>query len=601
MTDLQLKKIPYGISNYNLFPEENFYYVDKTPYIRKIEEKGHFLFFIRPRRFGKSLFLSTLHTYYDINWKDRFDLLFKGTQIQENPTAGKNTYLVLKFDFSAVNPDISMVEEAFLYHVKDAADFFLSQYREYLDIDINKAKEELNSRQNPSSLLNTFLKYCKGKERKIFVIIDEYDNFANTIISTAGERQYQEITHGEGFFRSFFNVLKSGTSGPGAPISRLFMTGVSPITLDDVTSGFNIAENISLDPGINEMLGFNREEISEMIEYYSQTGKMSHSSLELLEIMSHWYNHYRFSMDSNGEVFNPVQVMYFLKEYLKTSRLPRDLIDRNIRIDYHKLRHLIITDKKKVLKAPQALKINGNFSKLTEIIENGSSHSSIEKGFSIEELTNPENFVSLLFYFGLLTITGVDEENKAILTIPNQTIKRLYYDYIKETYDETGVFKLNLEKYAVLMKEMAFAGKWQSLVEYIAKRISGSMSLRDLIGREKAVQAFLNVYLGLSPLYIIHSEKELNKGFADLVLEPFLAQYPAIKYSYLVEIKYIKATSHQQGLTEETIRKMRDEAENQLKQYSMDEKFQKTIGHTKLLKLVLVFCGHRLVYKGEVV
>jgi hypothetical protein len=588
-----LKRIPYGVSDFNDFRVKNLYYVDKTRYLRDIEKKGNFLFLIRPRRFGKSLFLSTLHTYYDITWKDRFDFLFKGTDIYENPTAEKNTYLVLKFDFSAVDPEISMVEKSFLYYVKDAADFFLSQYQAYLDIDVNKAKEELNSRQSSSSLMNTFLKYCKGKGRKIFVIIDEYDNFANTILSTAGEREYQKITHGEGFFRAFFNVLKSGTSGPDAPISRLFMTGVSPITMDDVTSGFNIAGNISLHSDINEIMGFTRSEVETMIEYYRQTGKIRHSTQELLEIMSRWYNHYRFSLHSHREVFNTVHVLYFLKEYMIDSQLPGTLIDHNAGIDYMKLRYLIISDKKGT---PQT---NGNFSQLRQIMENHPIHSTIVDSFPIAKLVNPGNFISLLYYFGLLTIIGSDEEHKAILKIPNEAIKRLYYDYIKETYEETGILTLDISKYEASMKEMAFNGKWKPLIDYLAEQMETSMGIRDLIVGEKAIQAFLNVYLGLSALYLVYSEKELEKGYADLVLEPFLAQYPQLKYSYLIEIKYIKPQGKKNELTPGKIQKIKGEAESQLNRYCVDEKFQKAIGPATLKKLVLIFRGSRLVYKGE--
>jgi hypothetical protein len=591
------KQIPYGVADFDKFRKKNYYYVDKTRYIRDIERKGDYLFFIRPRRFGKSLFLSTLHTYYDITWKDRFDFLFKGTGIYENPTPEKNTYLVLKFDFSAVDPEISMVEKSFLYYVKDAADFFLSHYQAYLDIDVNKAKEELNSRQSPSSLLNTFLKYCKGKESKIFVIIDEYDNFANTILSTAGEREYQKITHGEGFFRAFFNVLKSGTSGPDAPISRLFMTGVSPITLDDVTSGFNIATNISLHSDINEIMGFTQPEVETMIEYYRQTGKIRHSTPELMEIMSRWYNHYRFSLHSSREVFNTVHVLYFLKEYMIDSQLPGTLIDHNARIDYMKLRHLIISDKKGTPKA------NGNFSKLRQIMENDTICSTIIDSFPVHKLVSPENFISLLYYFGLLTIAGIDEEHKAVLKIPNEAIKRLYYDYIKETYEETGILTIDLGRYEASMKEMAFNGKWKPLIDYLVDRMETSMGIRDLITGEKAIQAFLNVYLGLSALYLVYSEKELEKGYADLVLEPFLAQYPQLKYSYLLEIKYIKpqGKKNELTLTPGKIQKIKEEAETQLNTYCLDEKFKKAIGHTTLKKLVLIFRGSRLVYKDEAV
>jgi hypothetical protein len=244
--------------------------------------------------------------------------------------------------------------------------------------------------------------------------------------------------------------------------------------------------------------------------------------------------------------------------------------------------------------------VNGNFSKLTEILEKDSIQSNISKGFSIDELIGPENFVSLLFYFGLLTISGIIPSNKAILKIPNETVKRLYYDFIKETYQETGAFSLDLEKFSASMDDMAFNGQWQPLIEYLAHRMNESLVLRDLMTREKAIQVFLNVYLGLSDIYIIHPEKEMNKGFADLALEPFLAQYPAIKYSYLIELKYIKPSGQKNDVSRDQVKKLREEAENQLKQYSIDEKYSKTLGQTQLVKLVLIFCGHRLVYHGEV-
>jgi hypothetical protein len=206
----------------------------------------------------------------------------------------------------------------------------------------------------------------------------------------------------------------------------------------------------------------------------------------------------------------------------------------------------------------------------------------------------------ILYYFGLLTITGSDEENKAILKIPNEAIKRLHYDYIKETYEETGILTLDLSKYEDLMKEMAFKGNWKSLIAYLVEQMETSMGIRDLITGERALLAYLNVYLGLSALYLVYSEKELKKGYADLVLEPFLAQYPGLKYSYLLEIKYIKPQAKKKELTPAKIKKIKEEAEVQLNRYSRDEKFQKTIGHTTLKKVVLIFCGTRLESQSEV-
>ena len=233
-------------------------------------------------------------------------------------------------------------------------------------------------------------------------------------------------------------------------------------------------------------------------------------------------------------------------------------------------------------------------------MESNTIHSTIVDRFPVTKLTSPENFISLLYYFGLLTITGSDEEHKAVLKIPNEAVKRLYYDYIKETYEETGILSIDLIRYEAAMKEMAFHGKWQPLITYLVEQMEASMGIRDLITGEKGIQAFLNVYLGLSSLYLVYSEKELKKGYADLVLEPFVAQYPALKYAYLVEIKYIKARDKKKTLPLEEINKIKEEAEKQLNRYSRDEKFRKSIGSTTLKKLVLVFSGNRMVYHSEV-
>jgi len=590
----ELKGIPYGIADFKDFRIKNLYYVDKTRFIRNIEKKGSFLFFIRPRRFGKSLYLSMLEYYYDIDGKDRFDFLFNGTDIHSNPTKEKNKYLVLSFNFSTVAPDKSHLEEFFLQHILDSTRYFINKYEKYLDIDIKEAQKRFESSKGASALMGTFLNYFRGKEYKLYIIIDEYDNFANTILSDSGEEEYRAITHGEGFLRSFFNVIKAGTTGSDTPISRLFMTGVSPITLDDVTSGFNIATNISLDLDLHEIMGFTKNDVETLIEYYRQTGKIRHSTPELMDIMNQWYNHYKFALRATSEVFNTVFVLYFLREYLKESRIPDPLIDNNARIDYMKLKYLIISDKKGTLQT------NGNFPQLRQIIENDCLHATIIDRFPIAKLASPANFISLLYYFGLLTITGSDEEHKAILKIPNEAIKRLYYDYIKETYEETGILTIDLSRYEALMKEMAFNGKWKPLIAYLVEQMEKSMGIRDLITGEKALQAFLNVYLGLSALYLVYSEKELKKGYADLVLEPFLAQYPGLKYSYLLEIKYIKPRDKKKELTPGKIKTIKEEAESQLNKYSLDEKFRKSIGSTTLKKLVLIFSGNRMVYHGEI-
>ena len=588
-----LKAIPYGVGKYEDMSQYNYYYVDKTGYLEHIEKAGRYIFFIRPRRFGKTLFISMMEAYYDIYKKNQFEKLFKGTDIFENPTGERNSYLILKFDFSAVASSMTQVQDSFLNHVKNTAEYFVSKYKELLKVDAEDTIKELKTQKGINNLLDDLLSLCKNARQKVYVIIDEYDNFANTILSTAGRSDYEKITHGEGFFRDFFKVIKKETAADSdSPIVRMFMTGVSPITLDDVTSSFNIAENITIDKTFNEMMGFREHEVIEMIEYYKNAGKIRHETGYILNLLSRWYNHYRFSKDSTIEVFNSTLVLYFLKEYFKNQKIPDELFDRNVRLDYGKLRHLIMIDKKGTRKS------NGNFSKLKAVIEDGFVSSKIEKGFPLNRLESPENFSSLLFYFGLLTIHSPAEKGEKLkLTIPNEAVKRLFYEYISEAYNETEVFSLDLEKYYELMENMAYNGEWKPLLDYITQRMNESLSLRDLITGEKSIQAFLHVYLGLSNLYIIHSEKELNKGYADLTMEPFTAKYEGIKYSYLIEIKYINSSDR---IDKKKVEQKKVEAENQLKQYSMDEKFKKSIEKTTLIKLALVFSGHRLVYDGEV-
>jgi hypothetical protein len=329
-----------------------------------------------------------------------------------------------------------------------------------------------------------------------------------------------------------------------------------------------------------------------MLSYYKSAGLIKHDTEDLMKIIHQWYGNYLFSQHANLDerMYNSDMVLYFIKEYLKIQSVPDDLIDRNVSIDYGKLRHLIIVDR-------GSAKIgNGNFSKLKDIVENGETTGKLKKGFPLEELVDTDNFISLLFYFGLLTIER-PVEDQIQLMIPNETSKHLYYDYIKRGYRETEVFDLDLSKYSNLMSKMAYKGKWEDLFEYITGRMKESMNLRDLITGEKSIQAFLNVYLGLSNLYIIHPEKELNKGYADLVMEPFLARYEGIKYAYLLEIKYFKADEKPM---KSKIQKIRAAAAEQLKKYSIDEKFKKNIVKTTLIKLVLIFSGHKLVYMGKV-
>jgi len=327
-TGKEIKKIPYGISDYELIRMENYYYVDKTRYLATIEEAGRYLFFIRPGRFGKSLFLSLLESYYDVHYKDRFEEFFKNTRIYNHPTEERGNYLILSLNFSAVSPEPDKVETSFLNHVQNSAVYFIEKYDSYLSGYRKTAyfSEKIEGSRSAVNILSTLFQLCKGAGQKLYVIVDEYDNFANTILTTVGEKAYEDLTHGPGFFRSFFNVLKRGTSGTGAPVTRSFITGVLPVTIDDVTSGYNIGRNVSIDPMFDRMLGFTHAETLEMVTYYRQNGRIKHDTEYLMDIMTQWYGNYRFSVHQNEEnvelLYNSDMVLYFLGEYFIPQRVP---------------------------------------------------------------------------------------------------------------------------------------------------------------------------------------------------------------------------------------------------------------------------------------
>ena len=607
-----IKKIPYGLADYERIITQNYYYIDKTRHLETIEKAGEYLFFIRPRRFGKSLLLTMMHAYYDIYYKDRFEDFFKGLHVFENPTGEQNSYLVLKLNFSMIDPDPRHVEKSFLYYLREKNENFLYKYRAFLNIaeaDLRGEIEKADAQESASDILRTLLNRCHRGGQKLYVMIDEYDNFANTILANIGKLEYQRLTHGAGFFRAFFNILKGETTDVGSPISRLFITGVSPVTMDDVTSGFNIGKNISIEAGFNEMLGFTREDVIGMIEYYREKGKIEHPTGYLMDIMDSWYNNYLFSKGAKRKLFNTDMVLYFIDKYIRNNRIPDQLIDQNVRIDYGKLRHLITID------SDRGRLINGNFSRFREVIEKGEIDSpQLIESFPVEKLSDTKNFLSLLFYFGLLTVKEVEGEEQ-VLKIPNETVRRLFYDYISEAYEETETFSIDWYDFDRLVRDMAYRGEWRALFEYLSLRMRESVGLRDLIQGEAAVKTFLNVYLGLTQRYVVHTEKELNMGFADIVMEPFTVRFKEIKYSYILEIKYMKKgdpapkvkvkDKDKSGHKKKERRaveldRLRVEAEEQLKQYCIDEKFKKSIGGTKLVRLVLIFSGPVLEYIGEV-
>ncbi len=567
-------KIPYGISDYEAIRTRNYYYVDKTRFLRLLEQYNYVVF-IRPRRFGKSSWVALMSGYYDKRRVDQFETLFGGTDIGAHPTEERNQYLILAFNFSLVSSVKDQVEASFETYCKEVIRNFLETNQADLPLEFHPAILALPT---ASSQLNALFVRAMKLRLKIYVLIDEYDNFANTILTESGSDAYHEITHGDGFYRHFFSVLKGGTSEIGASVARLFMTGVSPVTLDDVTSGFNIGRNLSQNPEFHDMLGFTVAEVQTMLEYYQQHDRFPLSIPQALELMQDWYGNYQFYRKSQETLFNTDMVLYFVSEVMTHRGLPSYLIDQNVRIDYGKLRHLILLNRQ----------LNGNFDQLKTIIEEEKIVTEVEASFSLDQMHRPQNFNSLLYYFGLLTFQGT-YRGSSLLAIPNQTVKHLIYGYLRNALEEAKLFTNQSDIFIKLIQDMAWSGEWQPVFNHLAQQIEQQTSIRDYLSAEKVIQGFLLAYLNVSDVFLCRTEQEFHKGFADLFLEPFVAKYPDIQYGFLIELKYIKRNDWDEKKAETLL----NEAQEQLTQYFQDERLQRW-PHVQFTGIVLLFCGWEL-------
>lgn len=583
------KKIPYGISDYAEIIKSNFYYVDKTHFIEQVEAAPRFLFLIRPRRFGKSLWLNLMKTYYDVLEASKFDFYFDKTYIGQHPTDERNSYLILSFNFSGVNPDLKELKLSFENHCSKSFDNFIASYQSLLG-------EEFIANYPKHDLAESKLEYisngCQKKGLSIYLFIDEYDNFTNTILSQHGNQTYSDITHGNGFFRLFFNKIKLATTEKNASLKKIFITGVSPVTLDDVTTGFNVAKNITTDTLFNSILGFTDAEVITMLNYYKSEGMVNEPIENLLEVMREWYNNYCFSEGRIDEkVYNSDMALYFVESYLTTQTIPKDLVDNNVRIDYSKLRHLIILDKK----------VNGNFSTIKKIAEEGEIRTNIVTSFPAEKLIARENFISLLYYFGILTIDSV-ERGTIVLKVPNLAIRTVLFSYLVEGFSEAEIFNIDLLSMAGMGEKMAYDGEWKPFFNYFSEQINKQTSVRDYIEGERTVQMFHLVYLNLLNYFTVHSEAEMSKGFPDLWLAPNFLAHPEMEHCYIVELKYVPRSAEvdAKNPTSTLIQKINADANQQLQRYAIDKQIINSVGKTALHLLRVIYCGWEMVSCEEV-
>ena len=585
----KIKRIPYGKSDFETVNKQNDYYVDKTMFIPEIE-KTPFVFLIRPRRFGKSLFLSTLHAYYDIQYKDRFEELFRDTWILQNPTEERGKYLVMYFNFSAILKEKDKVQDDFNKYCLKVIDHFTRIYAEYLPADLIYLIKKDNTAHEK---LHTIATELTNSKYKIFLFIDEYDNFTNTLLTDFGEGEYKQITRQAGYFKQFFTNLKMLTSGTGSGLARMFITGVSPVTMDDVTSGFNIGNNISVDLRFNSVLGFTDKDVHDILDYYISVEELKVDKNEALTVIKKWYNNYVFSAESTESVSNTDAILYFVYKSISAQRIPQDLIDDNLRMDYGKLQYLILKDKE----------LNGNFSRLTEIINKNGIYSNISKSFPFDQITQQDNFISLLYFLGLLTYSGKFEEGLPYLQIPNETIKQMMFEYIRKSFEKAFGFSVQIYELLQLVRKMAYRGEFKPAFEFIENEIKKQSSLRDFIDGETFVKAFYLSFLNIYDFFISASEEEMNKGYADLIMKPFYLKYKDIKYAYLIELKYIKRSVTDNEL-QKAIQQKIQEAKEQLTKYSEDDYTRKMLGlppyaDVSLKKVIIVFHGWELAFCEE--
>ena len=565
------KRIPYGMMNFAVIRRDDCYYVDKTRFIPMIEEADKFFFFIRPRRFGKSLTVNMLQHYYDILAKDKFDAMFGDLYIGKHPTRDRNSYLVLYLNFSGIVGELHNYRKGLDAHCQTMFDYFCDIYADYLPKGI---KEELDKKEGAVEQFEYLFTECNKTNQRIYLFIDEYDHFTNAILSDIESlHRYTDETHGEGYLRAFFNKIKAGTY---SSIERCFITGVSPVTMDDLTSGFNIGTNYSLTPEFNEMIGFTEEEVRQMLTYYSTTSPFNHSVDELIEIMKPWYDNYCFAEECYGEttMYNSNMVLYFVKNYIQRGKAPRDMVEDNIRIDYEKLRMLIRKDKEFAHDA----------SIIQTLVSEGYVTGELKKGFPAVNITNPDNFVSLLYYFGMLTISGT-YEGRTKLTIPNQVVREQIYTYLLSTYNEA---ELNFSSYEKneLASALAYRGDWKAYFGYIADCLKRYTSQRDKQKGEFFVHGFTLAMTAQNRFYRPISEQDTQAGYVDIFLCPLLDIYSDMKHSYIVELKYAKYKD-----PESRVEELRQEAIAQANRYADTDTVKRAVGTTQLHKIVVVYKG----------
>ena len=589
MKELQVKQVPYGVADFAMVIEQNLYYVDKTMFIPELEKQPRNLFFIRPRRFGKSIFLSMLYSYYDCAQSHKFQSLFGNLWIGQHPTPLQGKYQVLFLDFSQITGNIDKLGTKFNSYLSINLDAFVRQYSEYYQAEM----EEILAQEDFEEKMELIFKAAKAHLYHLYLIIDEYDNFTNVILNERGENVYHAITHADGFYRDVFKKFKGN-------FERIFMMGVSPVTLDDVTSGFNIGWNISIKPEFDEMLGFSTTDVVEMFTYYKEHGSIpADSDIDaIVNDMKPWYDNYCFAEEAlkkKTRMFNCDMVLYYLRNYMDAGCPPEEMIDPNTRTDYGKMKKLLQFDKLDGERKGIIRKIAEEEQIVTQLYES----------FSAYQIPKAEIFPSLLFYYGMLTIKGT-RGSKLILGIPNNNVRKQYYGYLEEEYQAKAYVDVNqLTDYYY---DMAYDGKWEEGLRFMADAYAKVSSVRDGIEAERNLQGFFMAYLNLNDYYITAPELELNHGYCDFFLLPDLTHY-ASQHSYILELKVLSKKDFsaivegeftEDGKPMTKAEKQWREALDQIHRYAEAPRVEALRQGTKLHLIIMQFEGWELKRMEEV-
>jgi hypothetical protein len=526
-------------------------------------ESTRYHFFIRPRKFGKSLFLSMLTHYYDILSAERFDMMFGDLYIGQHPTPRKNSFAVLEFDFSGI--DTSGEEEfkmSFSRRIQQTVVSFIYHYRDMIP-DAETLLNQIYTERPGIEAMNIVYSIARTTLTNLFIIIDEYDHFANDLIamgSCMGDDIYRHMIRANGLVRDFYETLKTGSK---SVVERIFITGISPVMLDDLTSGFNVAINLSIDPLYNEMMGFSQTELYALM---TETG-VDPSRINV--DMSLYYNGYLFHVDGKKRLYNPSMSLYFLDRILRTGKITvPDIIDPNLKTDYGRLKRLVHND--------------NNRDALIKIAKDGAITANIIEKFSMDMMFSEEYFISLLFYMGLITIKG-QELGGVRLGIPNFSIETVYWEYIRRlTRESSPLMTVDSRQLSEAVKAMATDGDLFPYIDYVSKNAFSKLSDKDLRHfDEKYIKILLLSYLFQSEIYIPMSEYETGSGYADIFLQRN-PQLPQIKYEWVLELKYLKTNE------EAKLPQAREEAAEQLKRYI---RAHRLAGRTDLKTAIVIFTG----------